>query len=166
MLCALVRDAGSFPSVIPCAAARVIQSGVCGAWNPESSPSYFLALQGEDEGEGPITARDDFSCAIQDSAPVMPARSFLVSSRARPRDPGSFCSLTLARCAAACVDSRICRRFRASTSSVQSSGMLKEPPTDEIRHFYCRPCGEYHLKTHPHHAEMNQRKAIRQRASK
>jgi hypothetical protein len=29
--------------------------------------------------------------------------------------------------------------------------ILKQPPTDEIRHFYCRPCGEYHLKTHPHH---------------
>ncbi len=30
--------------------------------------------------------------------------------------------------------------------------VLKEPPTTEIRHFYCRKCGEYHLKTHPHHS--------------
>jgi len=38
-------------------------------------------------------------------------------------------------------------------------GLLKEPPiSDEIRHFFCRPCGEYHLKTHPHHAEMKTRK--------
>jgi hypothetical protein len=36
--------------------------------------------------------------------------------------------------------------------------ILKQPLTDEIRHFYCRPCGEYHLKTHPHHAEMTKRK--------
>jgi hypothetical protein len=35
--------------------------------------------------------------------------------------------------------------------------VLGEPPTDEIRHFYCRPCGQYHLKTHPHHAEMKSR---------
>jgi hypothetical protein len=31
----------------------------------------------------------------------------------------------------------------------------------EPMHFYCRPCGEYHLKTHPHHAEMKKRKAAR-----
>jgi hypothetical protein len=37
--------------------------------------------------------------------------------------------------------------------------VLNEPSTDEIRHFYCRPCGEYHLKTHPHHAEMKERRA-------
>ena len=30
--------------------------------------------------------------------------------------------------------------------------VLEEEPTDEIKHFYCRPCGEYHLKTHRHHA--------------
>ena len=30
--------------------------------------------------------------------------------------------------------------------------ILKDPPTDEIRHFYCRKCGEYHLKTHPHYS--------------
>jgi hypothetical protein len=39
--------------------------------------------------------------------------------------------------------------------------LLKESPTDEIRHFYCRPCGEYHLKTHPHHAQMKKRRAKR-----
>lgn len=29
--------------------------------------------------------------------------------------------------------------------------LLTESPTDEIPHFYCRKCGEYHLKTHPHY---------------
>jgi hypothetical protein len=46
--------------------------------------------------------------------------------------------------------------FDASVEAV-----LKVPPTAEIRHFYCRPCGEYHLKTHPHHAEMKQRASKR-----
>jgi hypothetical protein len=32
--------------------------------------------------------------------------------------------------------------------------VLAQPLTDEIQHFYCRPCGEYHPKTHPHHAAM------------
>jgi hypothetical protein len=36
-------------------------------------------------------------------------------------------------------------------------GLLKESPTAEIQHFFCRPCGEYHPKTHPHHAEMKAR---------
>ncbi|HLY37505.1 MAG TPA: hypothetical protein VKU61_05685 [Candidatus Binatia bacterium] len=26
-----------------------------------------------------------------------------------------------------------------------------------ILHFYCRPCAEYHLKTHPHFAEAQAR---------
>lgn len=31
-------------------------------------------------------------------------------------------------------------------------GLLKEfPLPDELPHFYCRKCGEYHLKTHPHY---------------
>lgn len=30
--------------------------------------------------------------------------------------------------------------------------LLKLPPQGgEIRHFYCRKCGEYHLKTHSHY---------------
>ncbi len=45
-----------------------------------------------------------------------------------------------------------------STFDGAVEAVLKEPPTDEIRHFYCRPCGEYHLKTHPHHTEMIDRK--------
>jgi hypothetical protein len=44
-------------------------------------------------------------------------------------------------------------QFGASVDAI-----LKQPLTDEIQHFYCRPCGEYHLKTHPHHADMNARK--------
>jgi hypothetical protein len=31
-------------------------------------------------------------------------------------------------------------------------GLLKESPdSKEVQHFYCRRCGEYHLKTHPHY---------------
>lgn len=30
--------------------------------------------------------------------------------------------------------------------------LLKESPlSNEAPHFYCRRCGEYHLKTHPHY---------------
>jgi hypothetical protein len=29
--------------------------------------------------------------------------------------------------------------------------LLKESPTNEVPHFYCRRCGEYDLKTHPHY---------------
>jgi hypothetical protein len=29
--------------------------------------------------------------------------------------------------------------------------LLKESPADEVPHFYCRKCGEYHLKTHAHY---------------
>jgi len=31
----------------------------------------------------------------------------------------------------------------------------------KIIHFFCRPCGEYHLKTHPHYRAMKRRKAKR-----
>ena len=31
----------------------------------------------------------------------------------------------------------------------------------KIIHFFCRPCAEYHLKTHPHYAEMLERKVER-----
>jgi len=27
----------------------------------------------------------------------------------------------------------------------------------KITHFFCRPCGEYHLKTHPHYRAMKKR---------
>jgi hypothetical protein len=30
-----------------------------------------------------------------------------------------------------------------------------------IIHFFCRPCAEYHLKTHPHYRAMKRRKAKR-----
>jgi len=33
----------------------------------------------------------------------------------------------------------------------------------KIIHFYCRPCAEYHLKTHAHYRAMKRRKAKRQR---
>ena len=31
----------------------------------------------------------------------------------------------------------------------------------KILHFFCRPCGDYHLKTHPHYRAMKRRKAKR-----
>ena len=37
-------------------------------------------------------------------------------------------------------------------------GLLKEPlSSDKVQHFYCRKCGEYHLKTHPHYAATKAR---------
>ena len=33
--------------------------------------------------------------------------------------------------------------------------ILKMPPTTEIKHFYCRKCREYHLKTHPHYQNQH-----------
>jgi len=42
-----------------------------------------------------------------------------------------------------------------TTFAAAVEAMLGEEPTSEIRHFYCRPCGEYHPKTHPHYAPKN-----------
>jgi hypothetical protein len=36
--------------------------------------------------------------------------------------------------------------------------LLKESPVDDVPHFYCRKCGEYHLKSHPHRAASEQAK--------
>jgi hypothetical protein len=33
----------------------------------------------------------------------------------------------------------------------------------KILHFYCRPCGDYHLKTHPHYRAQKRRAAKRKR---
>ncbi|MGH8011566.1 MAG: hypothetical protein ACREQ4_03565 [Candidatus Binataceae bacterium] len=33
-----------------------------------------------------------------------------------------------------------------------------------ILYFFCRPCGEYHEKTHPHYAEAQARAAERSKA--
>jgi hypothetical protein len=33
--------------------------------------------------------------------------------------------------------------------------LLKESPTAEMPYFYCRKCGEYHLKTHTHWTEKH-----------
>lgn len=33
-----------------------------------------------------------------------------------------------------------------------------------ILFFFCRPCGEYHEKTHPHYAEQQARAAERRKA--
>lgn len=43
-------------------------------------------------------------------------------------------------------------------------GVLKEPPySGENPHFYCRPCGEYHPKTHPHYSAQR-KSSTRQRS--
>ncbi len=42
--------------------------------------------------------------------------------------------------------------------------LATQPPSDERPHFYCRPCGEYHEKTHPHYRAQKQRAAKRRRA--
>jgi hypothetical protein len=34
----------------------------------------------------------------------------------------------------------------------------------KILHFFCRPCAEYHLKTHPHYRAMKRRAALRRKA--
>jgi hypothetical protein len=44
--------------------------------------------------------------------------------------------------------------------------MTKPAWAMEISHFYCRPCGEYHHKEHPHYAEMKQRAAARKRKAR
>jgi hypothetical protein len=36
----------------------------------------------------------------------------------------------------------------------------------KILFFYCRPCGEYHPKTHPHFAEQQARAEERRKAKK
>jgi hypothetical protein len=41
--------------------------------------------------------------------------------------------------------------------------MGKTKYAQRIIHFFCRPCGEYHLKTHPHYRAMKRRKAKRQK---
>ena len=33
----------------------------------------------------------------------------------------------------------------------------KNKLAQKILHFYCRPCGEYHLKTHAHYRAMRKR---------
>lgn len=36
------------------------------------------------------------------------------------------------------------------------------PYAQKILHFYCRPCGDYHSKKHPHYQAMKRRKAKRE----
>jgi hypothetical protein len=55
-------------------------------------------------------------------------------------------------------------RVSESLFDATVKAVLNVPPTDQIRHFYCRPCGEYHPKTHPHHAETLNRKRAAQKA--
>jgi hypothetical protein len=36
--------------------------------------------------------------------------------------------------------------------------LLEESSGEDPPYFYCRPCGEYHLRPHLHHTEMMKRK--------
>jgi len=42
----------------------------------------------------------------------------------------------------------------------------KNKLAQKIIHFYCPPCGEYHLKTHAHYRAMKRRAADRRRVKK
>jgi hypothetical protein len=44
--------------------------------------------------------------------------------------------------------------------------LTQQLPDEKPHHFYCRPCGEYHLKTHPHHAELGKRQARARKAAR
>jgi hypothetical protein len=41
---------------------------------------------------------------------------------------------------------------------------MGSPYAQPILFFFCRPCGEYHEKIHPHYAEQQQRSAERRKA--
>ena len=42
--------------------------------------------------------------------------------------------------------------------------MSKTKYAQKIIHFFCRPCAEYHLKTHSHYRAMKRRAALRRKA--
>lgn len=42
--------------------------------------------------------------------------------------------------------------------------MGKTKHAQKIIFFFCRPCAEYHLKTHPHYRAMKRRAAKRKKA--
>jgi hypothetical protein len=41
---------------------------------------------------------------------------------------------------------------------------MGSPYAQPILFFFCRPCGDYHEKTHPHYRAMKRRKAKRLKA--
>ena len=41
---------------------------------------------------------------------------------------------------------------------------MGSPYAQKILFFFCRPCGDYHEKTHPHYRSMKRRKAKRLKA--
>jgi hypothetical protein len=47
----------------------------------------------------------------------------------------------------------------------QDNPMSKTKYAQKIIHFFCRPCGEYHLKTHPHYRAMKRRAAKRKKVA-
>jgi hypothetical protein len=51
-----------------------------------------------------------------------------------------------------------------AVSQIAAEALLKPNMGRKIIHFFCRPCGEYHLKPHPHYGAMKRRAAKRRKA--
>jgi hypothetical protein len=49
---------------------------------------------------------------------------------------------------------------RTGTTSFRGRDVMYK---QKIIHFFCRPCAEYHLKTHPHYRAMKRRAAKRRK---
>lgn len=43
--------------------------------------------------------------------------------------------------------------------------VVAKKPSQKITHFFCRPCGEYHPKTHPHYRAQKRRSRSRKIAN-
>ncbi len=53
---------------------------------------------------------------------------------------------------------------RARPINSAFGGIVKKTKyAQKITHFYCRPCGEYHHKTHPHYRAQKRRAARRKK---
>jgi hypothetical protein len=88
---------------------------------------------------------------------------------ARKRRPGTIASTRI-------TDEELIQRLQdehphilnATVEHAEFEGVLGKLtqllPDEKPHHFYCRPCGEYHLKTHPHHAAMKRRRATKSQA--
>ena len=56
---------------------------------------------------------------------------------------------------------RTCQIRGTPASGGAMATKRKRELAQKIIHFYCQPCKEYHLKTHPHYMATKRRKAIR-----
>src|SRR5271156_7017849 len=79
---------------------------------------------------------------------------------ARKQRPGTIASTRI-------TDEELIQRLQdehphilsATVTHAEFEGVLgkltQQLPDEKLPHFYCRPCGEYHLKTHPHFQKSN-----------